>query len=283
MSFSDLTETFERQTWRLLITPPSSGPWNMAVDEAILETAPLGEVPPTLRLYAWEPACLSLGYAQSALDADLAALAQHGWGLVRRPTGGRAILHTDELTYSIIASHHEPRLHGSILESYRRIAAALLSALHQLGIPAESSAIQQVSPGSDPKGPVCFEVPSNYEITWAGKKLIGSAQARRKEGILQHGSLPLVGDLARITQALAFQNETERQVTTSRLLNRAVTAEDSLGRPVSWEEAAQAFIGAFSRVLNLDLGPGELTNAELQRADELLRKKFAAHDWTFRI
>jgi lipoate-protein ligase A len=255
----------------------------MAVDEALLENASQGTQSATLRLYAWEPACLSLGYAQSAGDANLDAIQHHGWMMVRRPTGGRAILHTDELTYSIVASHHEPRLGGSIMESYRRIAVALLTALHLVGIPAQASELHHIPPGADPKGPVCFEVPSNYEITWENKKLIGSAQARRKEGILQHGSLPLGGDLTRITEALAFENPLARQAAAQRLLTRAVTAADSLGHPLTWDAAAQAFIQAFSNVLNLELRPGTLSEVELECAQSLLEKKYRAEAWTFRV
>src|SRR5690606_14878512 len=110
--------------WRLIRTQPAAGAWNMAVDEAVLEAVGQGDVLPTLRLYAWNPPCLSLGFAQPVQDVDRAALARLGWELVRRPTGGRAILHTDELTYSVIAPLDEPRVAGSVLESYRRLSQA---------------------------------------------------------------------------------------------------------------------------------------------------------------
>src|SRR5512143_1238392 len=115
--------------WRLLITPPAHGAWNMAADESILEHIGRGESLPTLRLYAWEPACLSLGHAQPFADVDMTRLRQRGWEVVRRATGGRAILHTDELTYSVIAPNDETRLAGTVLESYNRLAQALLLAV----------------------------------------------------------------------------------------------------------------------------------------------------------
>src|SRR5512140_660191 len=102
--------------WRVVRTPAAPGAWNMAVDEAILEFAARGAVLPTLRLYAWDPPCLSLGYAQPSSDVDLETLRRRGWDLVRRPTGGRAILHTNELTYSVSGPQHEPRLAGGVLE-----------------------------------------------------------------------------------------------------------------------------------------------------------------------
>ena len=147
----------------------------------------------------------------------------NGWGLVRRPTGGRAILHTDELTYSVIAPLNEERVYGSIIESYRRLSQALLEALHIIGLPARADKDHTLPENLKSGGPVCFEVPSNYEITFDGKKLIGSAQARRREGVLQHGSLPLTGDLARITTALVFPDEAARRAAGQRLLERAVT------------------------------------------------------------
>jgi len=111
-------------TWRLLLTPPAPGAWNMAVDEALLESAGRGESLPTLRLYAWAPPCLSLGQAQPFADVDMARLRARGWQAVRRLTGGRAILHTDELTYSVTAPPDEPRVAGTVLESYNRLAQA---------------------------------------------------------------------------------------------------------------------------------------------------------------
>jgi lipoyl(octanoyl) transferase len=280
-------ESFTPATWRLIQTPPARGAWNMAVDEAILDAVRRAEAPPTLRLYAWEPPCFSLGYAQSVKDVDRAALAERGWDLVRRPTGGRAILHTDELTYSVIGPPEDERLAGSVLESYRCLSSALLQALHLLGIPAEAhekSLLDGNSPTlAERENPICFEVPSNYEITVDGKKLIGSAQARRRDGVLQHGSLPLYGDLRRIADVLVFPTQEERAQAGQRLLMRAATVEYILGALVSWERAAKSFILAFQESLNLHLEPGSLSAVELTRADALVVEKYAHPKWTERI
>ncbi len=266
--------------WRLVTTFPAHGAWNMAVDEAILEAVGRAESPSTLRLYAWEPACLSLGYAQPLEDVDFPRLQARGWELVRRPTGGRAILHTDEITYSVIAPLNEPRVAGTVLESYGRLAAALVAALHLLNIPVE---IQGRNTGNrETPNPVCFEVPSTSEITAGGRKLVGSAQARRKEGILQHGSLPLTGDLTRILQVLAFRGEEDRALAATHLLERATTVESAVGRIVSWDEAAQAFASAFQTVLGLNFQPGELSQREKERAGQLVEQKFSSPDWNRR-
>jgi lipoate-protein ligase A len=274
---------FQKTTWRLLLTPPASGAWNMAVDEAILQAIGDEVVPPTLRLYAWFPPCLSLGYAQPIEDVDLSALHEHGWDIVRRPTGGRAILHTDELTYSVIGPLNEPRLAGSLLKSYHVLSSALLDALHRLGAQAQASPEAASLPGDSDQGPVCFEVPSNYEITVDGKKLIGSAQARRKEGVLQHGSLPLQGDLGRITQVLKFRDEQTRQKAAGRIWQRATTLERAIGRWVEWQSTAQAFREAFEHTLNLELLPAQLTQGETQAAEKLVQEKYSRPAWIAHI
>jgi lipoyl(octanoyl) transferase len=267
-------------TWRLLITSPTHGAWNMAVDESILEHIGRGEAMPTLRLYAWSPPCLSLGHAQPFADVDMDRLHQHGWEVVRRATGGRAILHTDELTYAVIAPIDEPRVEGSVLESYNRLAQVLLLAVKSLELPVEMK--EGKAENSSMANPVCFEVPSTYEITVNGKKLIGSAQARKREGVLQHGSLPLTGDLSRICQTLVFEDESARELAVRRLLERATTVESALGRGVSWEVAAHAFIQAFEAQLGLSLKSGELSESESKRADELVKEKYAHSAWTER-
>jgi lipoyl(octanoyl) transferase len=271
------------QEWRLLITPPAHGAWNMALDEAILEAVEQNLVPPTLRLYAWNPACLSIGYAQTFKEIDIISLAQNGWEWVRRPTGGRAILHVDELTYSVIAPLNEPRVAGGVLESYRRLSVALLAALHALGIPADAHPNIRIEQAQPHQAAVCFEIPSNYEIVVQGKKLVGSAQARKRNMLLQHGTLPLWGDLTRITQALTYDSQQNRTDAATRLLMHATTVELALGTKITWLEAAQAFITAFQSELNLDLNPAGLIEEETRHADELVRDKYAHHSWLERI
>lgn len=278
--------------WRLILSSPASGSWNMALDEAILESASEGHSLPTLRLYAWQPACLSLGHTQPVADADLTALQSRGWELVRRPTGGKAILHVDELTYSVTGPKESCLLSGGVLDSYQRIAQALLAALRFLGLLAEARAKPLASAGqlstkagshTDAQNPVCFEAPSNYEITVGGKKLIGSAQRRTVKGVLQHGSLPLTGDLTRILQGLFFPDAAAREVAARRLLERALTLESALGRRVAWQEAAAVFSRAFSETLGLTLHEDDPNGWEIQQASRLEVEKYRATAWTNRV
>jgi lipoyl(octanoyl) transferase len=137
--------------------------------------------------------------------------------------------------------------------------------------------------GNATPNPVCFEVPSTYEITVNGKKLIGSAQARKKEGVLQHGSLPLTGDLTRICQALVFENESARAEASERLLARATTVESALGRALRWETAAQSFIRAFEAQLGICFEKGDLSESESKRTEELVKEKYDHPSWTERV
>ena len=150
----------------------------MAVDEAIAAHAGRGDVPPTLRFYQWQPACVSLGRHQALADIDLARCRGLGYDVVRRATGGRAILHTDELTYSVAGPQDNPVLAGAVLDSYLRLSQGLLAGLARLGLVVTKAPPTNRS-GAD-AGPVCFEVPSAYEIVAGGKKLVGSAQSRRQ-------------------------------------------------------------------------------------------------------
>lgn len=247
----------------------------MATDEAILHAAAAEQVLPTLRLYAWEPPCLSLGRAQQVTDVDLQALRSAGYGLVRRPTGGKAILHVDELTYSVVVPETDPRVAGGIVESYRRLSAALIHGLEQLGVPG--IAADQKAQRHRLEGPVCFEVSSDYEITAGGRKLAGSAQMRAQSVVLQHGALPLHGDIARICQLLAAHPSP------TRVRARATTVAQVLGKAITWDEAADAIAAGFAATLNLRFEPGTLSEEERTRVDKLRGQKYAADVWTRRV
>jgi lipoate-protein ligase A len=270
---------FESGQYRLIYDLPTYGSRNMAVDEAIMTAVAQGDSPPTLRLYAWNPACLSLGYGQRWSDADVDLLESHGWELVRRLTGGRAILHTDEVTYSFAVADGHPLAQESIVESYRRISKALLRALDKLGARTEAD---KRAGRIDSTGPVCFETPSHYEITTQnGRKLVGSAQVRRRGGLLQHGSLPLFGDMGRICDALFFETEKEREAAIMSVRTRAATLEDALGGVrVDWGMAAEAIAEGFAETFDVDLIGGELSHKESDHAEQLIQDVYANCEWT---
>lgn len=266
------------ETWQLLVTPPAAGTWNMAVDEFFLEEINKNPHSPILRLFAWDPPCLSLGYAQSHTPFDLEKIKGLGWDLVRRPTGGKAVLHTDEITYSLIAPSDHWIAAGGVLPSYQRIAAALLSVLKILSVQAQAEKTY-MGFHEEKDTPVCFEQSSNYEITCQSRKLIGSAQARRPGAILQHGSLPLFGDLNRIGKTLrATSGSTSSEVF---LKSHAVTLEEITGRMISWEEAKLAFINGFQKSLSIGFNQIELDASALSRIAYWMENKYANPEWTY--
>ena len=267
--------------WRMVITEPASGAWNMAVDEALALSAARAESPPTLRFYQWQPGAVSLGRHQSLAEIDQQRLQGHGYGLVRRPTGGRAILHIDELTYSVAGSQDEPSLAGAVLDTYNRISEGLALGLQRLGIDAAKA------PASNRAGPdvsaVCFEVPSAYEICVGGMKLMGSAQSRRQGYVLQHGSLPLHGDITRLVDVLALADEAERMALKATLAARATTVEQLLGRRATFWETAAVLIDGLSSALGVDFEEGELTVGEVALAQQLQAETFGNAAWLHRV
>ncbi|MEK7807907.1 MAG: lipoate--protein ligase family protein [Chloroflexota bacterium] len=275
--------------WRLLITEATDGAMNMAIDEAIMSSVALGESLPTLRFFDWSPPCLSLGHAQAIEDVDLDRLKSFGYGIVRRPTGGKAILHIDEITYSVVTKQDDPRVEGGIVESYRRLSEGLMRGLELMDLivtspPSPPLLMRTPASGEGVGGEViCFEVPSNYEITVIGKKLIGSAQARKQGMVLQHGSLPLTGDIARICDVLKFENEEAREKAKDRLRGRAITLEGTLGRAVPYQTVAQALAQGFVEKLNLKLIEGKLTEKEIEEAKEIKEKKYQTQDSSLRV
>jgi lipoate-protein ligase A len=265
------------EEWRLVATGEHDGPTNMAIDEAILLSVSERRSPPTIRFYAWRPPCASIGYAQSMRGAiDLEACRERGYNWVRRPTGGRAVLHIDELTYSVAAPQDNPRVHGDILTSYRRLSRGIAAGLCYLG-----AEVRQAE-GRDARGDesaACFDVPSQYEVTAMGRKLVGSAQVRRRGIVLQHGALPLRGDVARLADVLQL-SETSRAALRAKLRARAITVDEVLGRPISWQQVAEALAAGFSEALRLTLVRGDLTAHELATATRL-QVHYAGDEWTF--
>jgi len=269
----------------LLNTGSADGATNMAIDEAILMALAEGKSQPTLRFFAWEPPCLSIGYNQAADEVDITQCQPAGLDFVRRPTGGRAILHTDELTYSIVSLQGEPRVVGGVVESYRRLSAGLVRGLRLLRVDVAQAEHGTVAPtGQDADvSAACFDAPSAYEVTAGGKKLVGSAQVRRKGTVLQHGSLPLQGDITRICHYLVVPSEERREELRQELWARATSLELVLGRVVPFVRVVEALVKGFSEALNLCLEPGELSEHELALVQQFRREKYTAQAWNLRL
>jgi lipoate-protein ligase A len=278
MKIVDYTDT---TLWRLVRSAPTRGAENMAVDDAVLQAVCKKKSPCTLRVYAWQPPCLSLGYAQSFQDVDTSRLDDLGWDVVRRPTGGRAILHADELTYALIAPDSHPAFSGGVLASYRKLSDALVRALEILGLDVDVSPDSALSE-EQRQEPVCFQRPSAYEITVQGKKIVGSAQLRRLGAVLQHGTIPLGGDIARICQVLKYDDDSARQDAVHGVRMRSATVEDILHTQAPWETAVRALTQGFEQALGWQFSEGNLSPLELNTSRALIESRYASQEWTRR-
>jgi lipoate-protein ligase A len=240
--------------WRLLVDGEASGGWNMAVDESLLAAAAAGGAP-TLRFYRWSGAWLSLGYRQRLDAGRLAACECAGVGVVRRVTGGRAVLHGRDLTYAIAAP--EAALPDGLAATYALASEVLVAALRSLGVPSEPAPRLAAGPSDGPFD--CFVAPAADEICVAGRKLVGSAQRRAGGGVLQHGSIRLAPDPLEARRA-------------SGLETGAATSLRELGVEPSVEALVEAFREAFSGRLGVDLervepGPSELEGFRLRASE----------------
>lgn len=236
-------------SWRFIDSGPNLGAYNMAVDEELLARAQAGETMPVFRFYTWDPPAVSLGRFQKIETAvNFEACKQRGIDIVRRVTGGRAVLHHKELTYSIVARMDNRLFPSTVLGTYKIIAAGLLQGLKNLGIPAEmvSRANRRaalVKTGAN--NPACFSSPSWYELLVNNRKIIGSAQRRLSGAFLQHGSILMDYDLT-----------LESEVIPGGCSNDVVTSiKRELGRDVPLEEVKQAFAKGFSEALGIEFIP----------------------------
>jgi lipoate-protein ligase A len=248
----------------------------MAVDEALLESRVNGDEhqPTTFRLYSWSPPALSLGRGQAQVGAHAPDyLREQRIDLVRRPTGGLAVLHEFEVTYCICGPLRREPFPGGVLDTYRRLASVWLAALERLGLVANSVPEQKKSPAGRPQptGASCFAIPSAHEITVEGQKLVGSAQLRRRGAFLQHGSILLRSDPQRLARATGDAEASER----------FTDLEQALGRKVERQELEGALISALENEFSATLEKGELTAEEMETATRLYGWKYCSTAWTY--
>jgi lipoate-protein ligase A len=280
-------------TWRLILSGANEGCFNMALDEALLISCQQELSPPVVRLYQWNPPAVSIGYSQCASKAvDVRQCRRQGVDVVRRITGGRAVLHQAEITYSVCASSSRfPELGESVAETYRRLSLALLQSLRVLGADADwvrpSAEAKQLPLTADRCTP-CFLSNSRYELTVQGKKLVGSAQRRfsfrRGEqtihSFIQHGSIPTGESDYRSAFFLPgddFTGQLERS-----LWEKSTHLRNVLGREISAEEMARAVKQGFERCFDCRLEESTPQQSEMQAAQDLSREKYGSDRWNLR-
>ncbi|WP_209123063.1 biotin/lipoate A/B protein ligase family protein [Alkalihalobacillus sp. BA299] len=275
-----------KETWRFIDSGFCSPAYNMALDEALLNWHSEGAIPPTIRFYGWNPATLSIGYFQKvAKEINMDAVKKYGLGFVRRPTGGRGVLHDKELTYSVIVSEDYPEMPKTVTEAYRVISQGLLEGFKQLGLDtyfAIPKTQQEKDALKNPRSAVCFDAPSWYELVVEGRKVAGSAQTRQKGVILQHGSIILDLDEDQLFDLFMYPSERVRERLQKNFKNKAVAINELRTTPVSYEEAKEAFKKGFELGLNIQLEPYSLTEEEEDVVLAIAAGRYANDSWNYK-
>lgn len=252
-----------REQWRLLQTGFRNAYSNMAIDKAILVTNSKGKIPPTVRFYGWIPPAISIGYFQSLADeVDVQACERFGVDYVRRITGGGAVFHEKELTYSIVVPESHPEILKNIIKSYRRICGAVMKGLHQLGIESDY-------------------VPIN-DIVTGGRKISGNAQTRKFKTVLQHGTILMDVDVDKMFSLLKVPNEKIKDKLIADVKQRVTSIQHRLGKKVSFKEVASAMKIGFEEEFHVELIEGRLSKEELTLAKQFEKECFSTLEWNHR-
>ncbi|MBE3127851.1 MAG: lipoate--protein ligase family protein [Candidatus Atribacteria bacterium] len=267
--------------WRLIKDSYHTGFMNMAIDEAIMIAHREGLVPPTIRFYQWSPPAVSLGYFQDLQkEIDVDVCQDMGIDIVRRPTGGKAVLHDKELTYSFIIRENHPLVNNSILETYKKISGGMIRGLSYIGVTAELVPLREKSEihHSDFKS-ICFSVPSQYEVQVEGKKIVGSAQVRKREIVLQHGSLLIELEKDKLFSVFNFPSAQIRERFKKRF--NATSLEEILKRKINFSELSEILPRGFEKEFGVRLLEGKLTEEEENISKELLENKYLTYEWNY--
>ncbi len=260
--------------YRFINTGIQDAALNMAIDEAILLHHLKGLVPPTLRVFRWAGPAISLGRFQNVeREIEVEACKQRGIALVRRPTGGRAVYHRAEFTYSIV-SGKAAGVPSGIVAAYAYLSQGLLAALQQLGIQAE------ISDERVKKNPsaACFASSTQADLTSGGFKLVGSAQVWKEDVLLQQGSLPLDDRAAEFFALLRYPNQSARTEALA-LYSEKTTPLHTFAPMASWDDVAGAFQHGFSTFLQTPFAPAQLSLSEWELARQLVAEKYSKLTW----
>ncbi|BAN90942.1 lipoate--protein ligase family protein [Aeropyrum camini] len=254
---------------RVVVDGPRDPRMNMAIDEAILRAGPA----PTLRIYMWLPGGLTIGRRQSVGEVSLAEAERRGYVLVRRPTGGAALLHPweREVTYSIVLNSSHPFYSLDVAESAAMIAGGVALALEELGV---ATSVGGYDPPQGVSGGLCYVRPGSSDVVVAGRKVSGSAQRRIGGRLLQHGTLLLRFDPEEWVSIIPVKGAGARE-----LASKIAGIEDLTSRSYSFSEIARALVKGFSRALGLQPKPSGLSGEEVEEALRLYEEKYSTPRW----
>ncbi|MFD2704294.1 lipoate--protein ligase family protein [Salibacterium lacus] len=275
-----------KETWYFIDSGSCPPAWNMAMDEMLMQWHSEGSIPPVVRFYGWDPATLSVGYFQKVhKDIDFDAVQKHGLGFVRRPTGGRGVLHDKELTYSVIVSEDHPEMPETVTEAYRVISEGILEGFRKLGLHAEFSiprTKEEEESLKNPRSAVCFDAPSWYELVVEGRKIAGSAQTRQKGVILQHGSILLELEEDKLFDLFKYSSDRVRERMQKGFKKKAAAINELTSAKVTMEQVSKAFHEGFADGLNVNWEPYTLTEQQEKLVRDLAAEKYDTDEWNYR-
>ncbi len=263
---------------RFIDTGENNGAMNMAIDEALLTLEKEKELPPALRVYRFVPPTLSIGYFQSMnREVDVERCKEKGYDFVRRPTGGRAVLHDKELTYSVTIAYPHRILEMNLLDSFHYICRGIIRAIELLGGKAYFSSRED----NEISSPSCFAAPTFSDILINGKKVVGSAQMRNSNGLLQHGSILYRVNVDDIFDC--FNMDAEKKKKLAKLASKKISSlSDEIGREITFDMIKDTLKKGMAEVLGEELVETELSEEENLLADRLYREKYSTEQWNFK-
>lgn len=272
-----------QEEWGFLDTGYHHAAFNMAMDEALLNWHKNGDIPPTLRFYGWQSPSLSVGRFQKVeKQIDFAGIHRHDCDFVRRLTGGSAVLHDDELTYSIVVAEDHPNIPTTVPEAYHILTKGILEGYRNLGIEADYAYPVGKMIRKD-RSAVCFEQVAHYELVVDGKKLSGNAQTRKDGVLLQHGSIPMSINDKMLFDLFLFPSESIRDEKRLAFANKAIAINQMTNQKHTYEMLVKAFYQGFQTGLGVKLKPLILTDAQWNEVHHLAKTKYTTEEKTENI
>ncbi len=252
-----------KEQWRLLKTGANTAITNMAIDRAVLVANSGGKVPPTVRFYEWAPPAISIGYFQSLEEeVDLDNCMKLGVDYIRRITGGGAVFHESELTYSIVIPESHPYIPKNIMESYGQICGAVVKGLVHLGIDSQYKPIN--------------------DIITNGKKISGNAQTRKMRTVLQHGTVIMDVDVDKMFSILKVPNEKIKDKLIKDVKDRVTSIKHVLGKTIHFENVSEAMEKGFEEEFDIKLVEGVLSEEEIRLAGKFEKECFGTQEWNYK-
>jgi lipoyl(octanoyl) transferase len=263
---------------RLIYDDSRQGSYNMACDELLFERLKSATSPPTLRFYDWTNPTISLGYFQKINEFDLTRIRKKQFDLVRRPTGGRGVLHWDEVTFCLTITAGN----DGLWDIFRKIHESISYGLNLLHIPAKVLPAAKIDNEKKLRTASCFASPARYELTLGGKKVAGSAQKKDRDFLLIHGSIPIIPHFKELFETLVFPDEETRTKAYNQAMKKMTSIFDWTKKIYNEKELQQSIVKGFREKWDMELAKSLINTIEEEEIKSLIKEKYESDEWTFK-